>query len=242
MTQIPNHAASQFPQRPWGLKNHSLHVPEQIALRKMNIVFRLVLTVLIAVLLSVFSTVMGAQEAGVITGTVADAKAAPIPGAKVKLTQQPGEREIQVTTDETGAFSFDNPPPGDYTLSVIAPGFKLAERNLTLGSAPLPSVQLPLEGLQAMEKVTVSADAVPVSPEQNVDRFHVDDNFLSGLPMLNGDPLAVGSMFTDPGVAGAMGPQLIVDGVPTDSLDMPLSSIKNIAVNQKPYPAEFGRP
>src|SRR5260370_38149603 len=60
--------------------------------------------------------------------------------------------------------------------------------------------------------------------------------------MLDGDPLAVVSMFTDPSVAGAMGPQLIVDGVPTDTLDLPLSSIKNITVNQNPYSAEFGRP
>src|SRR6266446_2023611 len=77
------------------------------------------------------------------------------------------------------------------------------------------------------------------SPEQNVDRFHLDDNFLGGLPMLNGDPLAVVSMFTDPSVVGAMGPQLIVDGVPSGSLDLPLSSIKNITVNQNPYSAEF---
>src|SRR5207253_10167347 len=33
-----------------------------------------------------------------------------------------------------------------------------------------------------------------------------------------------------------------VDGVPTNSLDLPLSSIKNITVNQNPYSAEFGRP
>src|SRR6266568_6383132 len=182
------------------------------------------------------------QEKLALTGTVVDAKAASVPGAKVKLIQQSGGRETEVTTDETGAFSFDNPSPGDYTLSVIAPEFELAERKLTVGSTPVPPVQIRLEILPVTEEDTVSAEAVPVSPEQNIDRFHVDDNFLGGLPMLNGDPLAVVSMFTDPSVAGAMGPQLIVDGVPTDSLDLPLSSIKNISVNQNPYSAEFGRP
>src|SRR6266571_3008185 len=182
------------------------------------------------------------QEKLALTGTVVDAKAASVPGAKVKLIQQSGGRETEVTTDETGAFSFDNPSPGDYTLSVIAPEFELAERKLTVGSTPVPPVQIRLEVLEVTEEVTVSAEAVPVSPEQNIDRFHVDDNFLGGLPMLNGDPLAVVSMFTDPSVAGAMGPQLIVDGVPTDGLDLPLSSIKNITVNQNPYSAEFGRP
>src|SRR3989442_5859313 len=182
------------------------------------------------------------QEKLALTGTVVDAKTAPIPGAKVKLIQQSGGRETEVATDETGAFSFDNPPPGDYTLSIIASGFKPTERKLAVGTSAVPPMMIRLEVLQATEKVTVSANAIPISPEQNADRFHVDDSFLSGLPMLNGDPLAVVSMFTDPGVSGARGPQLIVDGVPTDTLDLPLSSIKNITVNQNPYSAEFGRP
>jgi hypothetical protein len=42
-----------------------------------------------------------------------------IPGAKVKLTQQSGGRETEVSTDETGAFSFAQQPAGDYTLTVI---------------------------------------------------------------------------------------------------------------------------
>jgi hypothetical protein len=210
--------------------------------REINIIPRLVLIAFLTVLLSVLSTVTGAEEVGAIKGTVVDAKAAHIPGAKVKLTQQSSGHETEVTTDETGAFSFDNQPAGDYILTAIALGFKLAERKLTVATTPAPPVQISLEVLQVTEKLTVSADAIPVSPEQNADRFHVDDNFLSSLPMVNGDPLSVVSIFTDPSLAGAMGPQLIVDGIPTDSLDLPLSSIKSISVNENPYSAEFGRP
>ncbi len=242
MTQMLIHGACQSREGPRGLRNGRPFIPGQIAFRKKNIALRLVLIVLPAILCSVFSAVAGAQEVGALTGTIVDAKALPIPGAKVKLTEQPSGHETEVTTDEMGAFSFENQPAGDYILTVIAPGFKRAERKLIVGTSPVPPVQVRLEVLQVAEKITVSAGAIPVSPEQNADRFHVDDNFLSGLPMLNGDPLAVVSMFTDPGVAGAMGPQLIVDGVPTDSLDLPLSSIKNITVNQNPYSAEFGRP
>ncbi len=242
MTHMLNHAAFQSPQWPRGFRNRDSHVLEHVASPEMKGVLRLVLIALLAVVLSVFSSVSAAQEDSPIRGTVVDAKAASIPGAKVKLVQQSSGHETEVTTDEAGAFAFDNQPAGDYVLTVIAPGFKLAERKLAVGTSPVSPVEIRLEVLQVTEKVTVSADAVPVSPEQNVDRFHLDDNFLGGLPMLNGDPLAVVSMFTDPGVAGAMGPQLIVDGVPADSLDLPLSSIKNISVNQNPYSAEFGRP
>ena len=242
MTHIFAHGASQSSQKARRLRNRDSHVLEHIAFPEMTIVFRLVLVALLAVLLAALSTATGAQENAAIKGTVVDAKAAAIPGAKIKLTPTSGGVNIEVTTDETGAFSFDNLPAGDYTLTVVMPGFKLAEHKLTLGTSPQPPLQIRLEILRVTEKVTVSADAVPISPEQNLDRFHLDDDFLSSLPMLNGDPLAVVSIFTDPSVAGAMGPQLIVDGVPADSLDLPLSSIKNITVNQNPYSAEFGRP
>src|SRR5438445_10016302 len=116
------------------------------------------------------------QEKLALTGTVVDAKAASVPGAKVKLIQQSGGRETEVTTDETGAFSFDNPPPGDYTLSVIAPEFALAERKLTVGSTPVPPMQIRLEALEVTEAVTVSAEAVPFAPAQNLKRCHGYDN------------------------------------------------------------------
>ena len=242
MMQMLMHGASRHIQKAWGLRNRGSHVAERISFREKNFVLRIILIILLTVSPSIFSVVAGAQEAGALTVTVLDANAAPIRGAKIKLTEQPSGHETEVTTDETGGFSFDNQPAGDYILTAIAPGFKLAQRKLTVGTSFVPPVQIRLEILQVTEEVTVSADAVPVSPEENVDRFHVDDNFLGGLPMLNGDPLAVVSIFTDPSVAGAMGPQLIVDGVPTNSLDLPLSSIKNITVNQNPYSAEFGRP
>ena len=242
MMQMLMHGASRHIQKAWGLRNRGSHVAERISFREKNFVLRIILIILLTVSPSIFSVVAGAQEAGALTVTVLDANAAPIRGAKIKLTEQPSGHETEVTTDETGGFSFDNQPAGDYILTAIAPGFKLAQRQLTVGTSFVPPVQIRLEILQVTEEVTVSADAVPVSPEENVDRFHVDDNFLGGLPMLNGDPLAVVSIFTDPSVAGAMGPQLIVDGVPTNSLDLPLSSIKNITVNQNPYSAEFGRP
>ena len=242
MTHILTQADSQSQQCPRSFSNLSPQIPEKVAIREMTIVLRLSLIALLAVLPSVFSSVAAAQENGAIKGTVVDARSAHIPGAQVKLTQQSSGHETEATTDETGAFSFDNQPAGNYILTAIALGFKLAERKLTVGSTPVPPVQIRLEVLQVTEKVTVSADAIPISPEQNADRFHVDDNFFSSLPMLNGDPLAVVSIFTDPSLAGAMGPQFIVDGVPTDSLDLPVSSIKNIAVNENPYSAEFGRP
>src|SRR5438876_246950 len=203
---------------------------------------KLVVFIFLLLLISAAASAGKPQEAVVVTGTIQDAKAAAIPGAKVKLTPQSGGHETEVTTDETGAFSFDNQHAGDYTITVIVPGFELAERNVTVATSPVPPIQIRLKLSQVTEKVDVTAEANPLSPEQNADRVHLDDRFLGGLPMLNGDPLSVASIFADPSVAGAMGPQILVDGVPADNLELPLSSIKDLVVNQNPYSPEFGRP
>jgi len=242
MTHILAQAASQSPRWPQGFGRQRPLIVGQIALPEMNILPSLFLIALLVVLLSVFSSVAAAQEVFPLTGSVTDAKGASIPGAKVKLTPQSGGHETEVTTDETGAFSFDNQPAGDYTITVIAPGFELAERQINVGTSPAPPIQIRMKLSQVTEKVDVSADANPLSPEQNADRIHLDDRFLAGLPMLNGDPLSVASIFTDRSVAGAMGPRILVDGVPADALELPLSSIKDLVVNQNPYSPEFARP
>src|SRR5439155_24441126 len=100
-----------------------------------------------------------------LTSTVTDAKATSIPGSKVKLTAQSGRHETEVTTDETGAFSFHDQPAGDYTITAIAPGFELAERKVTVGASPVPPIQIPLKLSQVTEKVDVSAGANPLSPD-----------------------------------------------------------------------------
>ena len=203
---------------------------------------KVVVFILLLVLISAAASAEEPQETVAVTGTIQDAKGASIPGAKVKLTPQSGGHETEITTDETGTFSFDNQPAGDYTITVIAPGFELAERKVTAGTSPVSPIQIRLKLSQVTEKVNVSADANPLSPEQNADRVHLDERFLGGLPMLNGDPLSVASIFTDPSVAGSKGPQILVDGVPADALELPLSSIKDLVVNQNPYSPEFGRP
>src|SRR6267143_2089847 len=63
-------------------------------------------------------------------------------------------------------------------------------------------------------------------------------------PTKDGDPLAVPSLFLAPSVFGngSSSPQIVVDVVVSSSLDLPSSSVKNVAVDQNPYSAEFGRP
>src|SRR5205807_10009592 len=50
------------------------------------------------------------------------------------------------------------------------------------------------------------------------------------------------SLFVDPAANGAGGTRIVVDGVEGDTLDVPSSSVKTVAVDSNPYSAEFSRP
>src|SRR5215510_4099509 len=67
------------------------------------------------------------QTKGTIGGTVTDATGAAVPGAKVTVTGQTGERTG--TTNESGIFRIDNLEPGTYTVRVEQTGFKAAVAN-----------------------------------------------------------------------------------------------------------------
>ncbi|PYV08955.1 MAG: hypothetical protein DMG07_24325 [Acidobacteria bacterium] len=58
---------------------------------------------------------------------------------------------------------------------------------------------------------------------------------------MDGNPLAVPSLFLDPAAFGVEGPKLIVDGVESNELEVPIYSIARVEVNKNPYTAEFGR-
>jgi hypothetical protein len=182
------------------------------------------------------------KETGDLMGIVQDSAGSRVPEVKLKLIQQAGQQSVELTSDDTGRFEFTNQPVGNYTLSVTATGFKPAGLAVTIGPSAAPPVQVRLEILDASERVTISAQAPSVSAELNADMVELDEHLMLDLPATNGDPLTVAFLFTDPAVAGAGGPQVLVDGVPTDALDVPISSIRHLAVNKNPYSAEFGRP
>lgn len=95
----------------------------------------------------------------------------------------------------------------------------------------------------AEEEITVSARTEDtLSAGQNATAVHLEGDWLRSLPAKTEDALAAASLFIDPTASGAAGTRIVVDGVEGDSLDVPSSSIKAIAINSNPYSAEFGRP
>src|SRR6266446_3435743 len=72
-----------------------------------------------------FSTTVWAQSGrGTLTGTVTDNTGAVVPNAGVTITNVATGVKNSQPTSGSGSYVFTSLPPGDYDLSVTAPGFK----------------------------------------------------------------------------------------------------------------------
>ena len=88
----------------------------------MRFLLRLLFSVSVCVI--IFATSLFSQtDRGTITGTVADASSAVIPGAQLTLTAADG-KQFTTVTDANGEFTLLHVAPGVYTLSVTAEGFQ----------------------------------------------------------------------------------------------------------------------
>src|SRR5712664_2094596 len=183
------------------------------------------------------------QHTGALSGTVEDATGEYVLGADVRLRNLTTGQELSTSSDEEGQFRFDHLAFGDYLLIVNAQGFKSAEIQVKVEERAESPIRVPLQIAASVESVTVSANS-PSMPTagQNIDVVELDRHWLENLPVKEGDPLAVPSIFLNPAAAGALGPKIIVDGVESSGLEVPLTSIRKVYVNKSPYSAEFGRP
>ena len=183
------------------------------------------------------------QNAGALSGTVEDAAGEYVVGADVRLRNQITGQELSTSSEEEGQFRFDHVAFGNYLLIVNLQGFKSAEVPVKVGESKESPIRVPLQIAASAENVTVTADSVSIpTVGQNIDAVQLDRNWLENLPVRESDPLAVPSIFLDPAAAGALGPKIIVDGVESSGLEVPLTSIRRVYVNKSPYSAEFGRP
>lgn len=207
--------------------------------RKMQLVMKHLMGLLL--FFCVFLTIANGQGPGVLKGTVEDSSGAPIAGAEVKLRNTTTNEELHTTCDEDGYFEFKKLSLGTYLVAVEAEGFEMANRPVEVSATSAHAIRIRLKLAQMKQQVTVTAKTPP-SAQENTDFVQLDQHWLQNLPVKEGDPLAIPSLFLDPAATGTEGPKIIVDGVESSTLEIPMSSIKAVYVNKSPYSAEFGRP
>jgi len=115
---------------------------------------------------------------GSVRGIVHDPHHRPVSGAMAMLRAQTSDWEKTATTDSNGEFQFNALPLGEYSITVVSPGFSQASQKLVVQSGTEPVLHLELRVAASNENVTVSgapeaAATDSATPTTLVDRAEI---------------------------------------------------------------------
>lgn len=120
-------------------------------------------TVLLALLALSLSASASAQATSSLRGKIADAQNAAMPGVTVLFVNAETAFSRTVLTDQTGAYSLLQVPPGTYTLTAELTGFQTATRRVTLQVSSPASLDVRLELAGLEETISVEATVAVIN-------------------------------------------------------------------------------
>ena len=208
---------------------------------------------------------------GTIVGTVTDPSGASVPNAQVTLTLTGQGTVHTVTTNASGNYTEPDLPPGVYSVSIIATGFKKDTReNITLETNTTSRVDVALAAGSTSDEITVT-DAPPQLQTDRADiSTQIDQRKIADLPLSSGNNFQ-SLLNTVPGMApvvfnnsqffnanndlsvNANGQSSYVnlyqiEGIDDDQrtgihiiLVPPAAAIQNVDITTNNFEAEFGR-
>jgi hypothetical protein len=205
--------------------------------------------------------------AGAITGTVADANQAVIPGAAVTITNTDTGSAHAYTTNSAGIYEAPFQKPGHYTVNASASNFGTVEaRNLTLLVGQTLTINLTLTVKSTSTTVEVSGTNTLLDTEQTEVSQVVDSPIIQNLPvngrnwsdfvLLTPNVVADGNsglvsfhgisgLYNQNYVDGANNNQMLFSEARGRSSGAPfvysLDSIKEFQTEASNYSAEFGQ-
>src|ERR1700722_17711946 len=145
-------------------------------------------TLLFAEMLALCALPMLGQTAdtGAITGSVSDPSGALVPHAAVVINSQGTGEKRDLATDAEGNFSVQLLPPGNYDLTVHAPGFEpfiLNGIQVRITEVSRLKIQLALSG--AKEQIAVSAAPSLLQTENATLGRVIDRSTIEELPLVD---------------------------------------------------------
>jgi hypothetical protein len=140
---------------------------------------------------------------GTISGTVRDQSDAVLPAASVTIRQTATGAERHLITSGEGTFSAPALAAGEYTLIAAMDGFRTLQRNVTVATGQVQTVDLHMELGQASEVVNVAAAAVHVDMETHAISGVITRQKIQELPINGRSFLQLA--FLEPGVTASPG-------------------------------------
>ncbi len=208
--------------------------------------------------LTILPVALAQETTAGFQGVVKDPSGALIPGASLEIygTALIGTRKVN--SDVAGNYRFAALPPGEYTLTVNAPGFRAYKQTgIVLAVGRLPNIDVQLTVGAVSETVVVSGAAPQVDTTQSkvavtVSSFIMDlipkgRSFQSLIPFAAGarqEPLAAGYQ-----IDGASDSEnvFLIDGVNTTNIkdggvgkNFQMDFIQEVQIKSSSFEAEFG--
>lgn len=131
--------------------------------------FKRLLTLLALCPLAVFlliSSALAQETTGGLQGTVTDPSGAVVSGAQVAVTGSQLIGNKTQDTDAKGYYRFANLPPGSYTVTVSAKGFKTVKRGgvgIEVGHLPALDLKMEVGGAETVVEVSGEAPLIDVT-------------------------------------------------------------------------------
>jgi hypothetical protein len=138
--------------------------------------------VLLGLLLA--GVVFAQRDLGTITGIVSDPSGAPIPNARVSITEVATNLSYEVTTNTSGEYVRPALKAGTYTVTAEAQGFRrVAQQNVEVTAGDRIGVNLTLPVGQITEAIEVSAAAPVLQTENPSQGADLNTSEVNQLPM-----------------------------------------------------------
>ncbi len=147
------------------------------------------------------SAIFGQVVTSSVVGVLNDPAKAVVPGAQVELTDQATGAVRTTESQSSGIFRFTNVPPGAYTITVKAQGFKsYAQKGINLVASEtrdLGTIVLEIGAL--VEEISVTAQATPVQTASSEKAATIENKQLQNIAIKGRDLFGMLAML--PGVS-----------------------------------------
>ncbi|MCC6588727.1 MAG: TonB-dependent receptor [Bryobacterales bacterium] len=195
-------------------------------------------------LLSLTGVLMAQEFRATLQGTVTDPSNAVISGASAVLRSLDTGNERQAVTNDLGHFIFSFLPPGNYSVTLTAPGFKTVVRDkISLSVSQDARLDLQLELGTPAETVTVSSEISLVQPDSSALGTAVRKDIIESLPLKGHSSLLMYNLST-----GVISTRIGEDIRPNDTASNMLTGVNgapmaaiDVAVDGVPNTVDLNR-